>query len=150
MNFAKDSDFRIAVKVAYDTFAPLFSGVKKIERIFSPHKITYRYISGGAAKTEIIGYSETVRIAADLVLDDAACMYLYSLAEMTGRDCQTEIFLYDKEEISPGIFYGKRYPATAAVTKIASDGNDLTAFYGFETELYINGEGTPEEREVLQ
>lgn len=150
MNFAKESDFGIAVKVAYNTFAPLSSGVKIIERIFSPQKITYRYISGRATKTEIAGYSETVKIAADLVFGDAASEYLYSLAETTGTACQTEIFLYGKEETSPGIFYGKRYPVTAAVTKIASDGSELTAFYGFEAELYINGEGITEERGILQ
>jgi hypothetical protein len=150
MNTAKAGDMKIAIRVAYETFAPLEAGVKSFVRIIRPETKTYRLIFSSSSETEVTGYSETVKISADLVFGDAACEYLYSLAESAGRGCKTEIFLYRIDDAGsiPGSFFGKRYPVTAAVTKISGETENSAPFYGFEADLYINGDGITEERVI--
>ncbi|MBR5721128.1 MAG: hypothetical protein IKX78_01445 [Clostridia bacterium] len=152
MNFAAKGDMKIAVKVAYDTFAPLEAGVKTFERIIKPIVKTVRLISENSAQTEVVGYFETVKITADTVYGDNANEYLYSLAECVGRNCKTDIFLYSSndETAVANTFSGKRYPVTAAVTKLCGESGDIPGFYGFEAEFYVNGSGITEEREILR
>ncbi|MBQ6052540.1 MAG: hypothetical protein IJL30_04540 [Clostridia bacterium] len=152
MNYASKGDMKIAVKVAYNTFAPLEAGVKSFERIIRPIVKTVRLISENSVHTEVVGYFETVKITADTVYGDNANDFLRSLAECVGRNCKTEIFLYGENDRTPltNTFAGKRYPVTAAVTKLCGESGDIPGFYGFEAELYVNGDGIYEEREILR
>ena len=81
MNYASKGDMKIAVKVAYNTFAPLEAGVKSFERIIRPIVKTVRLISENSVHTEVVGYFETVKITADTVYGDNANDFLRSLAE---------------------------------------------------------------------
>ena len=150
MNFADRKDYGIAVRTGYGVFSPLFAGVKAYERKIVPIVKTFRYISKKSTETEILGYTEIISIKADRVISDPANDYLFSLAEFTGSECKSEIFLFNKKEpgASANSFIGRRYPVSVAVTKISGDESGRTPFYGFEAQIYINGEGIIEERTV--
>lgn len=150
MNFADRKDYGIAVRTEYDVFSPLCSGVKAYERRIMPTVKTFRYVSRRSTETEILGYTEVIKIKADRVIGDPANDLMFSLAEFTGTECKSEIFLFDRKEegASENSFIGRRYPVSIAVTKISGDENGRTPFYGFEADIYINGEGVIEERTV--
>ncbi|MBE6895801.1 MAG: hypothetical protein E7477_01765 [Ruminococcaceae bacterium] len=150
MNFADRKDYGIAVRTGYGLYSPLCAGVKSYERKIKPIVKTFQYVSKRSTETEILGYTETISIKADRVIGDPANDYLFSLAEFTGTECKSEIFLFDRKEkgVSESSFIGRRYPVSVAVTRISGDDSGRTPFYGFEADIYINGEGIIEERAV--
>ena len=152
MIFSDKKDFRIALKTSEDFFSPIAAGVRSCVRKIQPIVKTFHYISKRSTETEILGYTEVIKIVADRVYDDAANNMLFSFAEFTGTDCKSEIFIYDKNDESAdfGTFTGRRYPVSIAVTKLAADESGKTDLYGFEADIYINSEGSIETRSILE
>ena len=150
MNFADKKNFKIALRTAYGVFSPLSEGVRSYVRKIQPIVKTFRYVVKKSTETEVLGYTEIIKIVADRVIGDPANDMIFSLAEFTGTECKSEIFLYDENEkgVSANSYFGRRYPVSIAVTKLSGDESGKTPFYGFEADIYINSEGTIEERVI--
>lgn len=140
----------MAIRLASGTYSVLGAGVRSYVRKIKPILKTFHYVSKKSTETEVLGYTEIIRISADRVSGDAANDYLFSLVQTVGTECKSEIFIYNTADVgsTQGSYIGKRYPVSIVVTSLCADENTETSFYGFEADIYINGEGITEERVV--
>ncbi len=141
MGYELGKNIGIALKIS-DNYHSLRKGIRRIKKVSEPYIKSTFYIGSNCAETEVLGVRKYLRIYGTRFSGDIANDYIFSLYGKSGKDCRTEAFLFNRKDLSNGIYSGYTVPVTIVMKNSTAEGEqNESPFTEFECDIYINGEG---------
>ena len=150
MKLNLSQDIGICLK-ADGQFVPLKKGIKRIRKISEPYTMSTFFVGNDFAQTEVLGVRKFLRINGIEVSDDKANKFICELYGKTGKDCETDAILFDRNSLDNGVCDGILVPVVVVMKRSSAEGAPEDDYFSeFECDIYINGAGTEGKFEITE